>query len=143
MANITCENCGKRYDDQKDDFCPKCGAYNQPRHRWREDAHGNVIRVDGINESSHEDSFVHQEVHREKAQRRRGGLDWRGDRTGSRPNNAKGNAAPVQHTSRPAPRQRSGGNQQVNAAKWLIYLVAGIIAINVLISILSVIFSIL
>ena len=43
MASIVCENCGKRYDDQKDDFCPKCGAYNQPQHRWREDAQGNVV----------------------------------------------------------------------------------------------------
>lgn len=138
MANIVCENCGKRYDDQKDDFCPKCGAYNQPQHRWREDAHGNVVRVDGVNESNHEDSFVHREVHREKAQRRRVGLDWRSGRTDRRP--AAG-PAPSRGTGGPASGQRSGGTKQSGAAKWIVYLVAGIIAINVLISILTVIFS--
>lgn len=25
---VKCRSCGKRYDYEKDDFCPKCGAYN-------------------------------------------------------------------------------------------------------------------
>ncbi len=147
MAMITCENCGKRYDDQKDDFCPKCGAFNQPRHRWGEDAQGNVVRVDGINESGHEDSFVHQEVHREKAQRRQVGLDWRGSQgarrpaAGPKPQRPAG-APPVQRPAAGAQRRSGGGKTQVNAAKWVVYLVAGIILLNVLFSILSVIFSV-
>lgn len=30
MRTIRCKDCGKRYDYDKDDFCPKCGAYNPP-----------------------------------------------------------------------------------------------------------------
>ena len=32
MKLIVCEECKKRYDCEKDDFCPKCGAYRLP-HR--------------------------------------------------------------------------------------------------------------
>ena len=27
---IRCDSCGKSYDNQKDEFCPNCGAYNEP-----------------------------------------------------------------------------------------------------------------
>lgn len=30
MRRIRCKDCGKSYDYDKDDFCPKCGAYNPP-----------------------------------------------------------------------------------------------------------------
>lgn len=30
MRMIRCKDCGRRYDYDKDDFCPKCGAYNPP-----------------------------------------------------------------------------------------------------------------
>ena len=30
MRKVTCADCGKRYDYDKDDFCPKCGSFNQP-----------------------------------------------------------------------------------------------------------------
>ena len=39
------------------------------------DNFGRVVRVDGINERNHAGSFVHKEVHKEKAQRRMVGLD--------------------------------------------------------------------
>ena len=75
MKIIACEDCGKRYDFDRDDFCPKCGAFNPPVKTWGTDAQGNVIRVDGVNEANHERSFVHSEVHREKRIRRTAGLD--------------------------------------------------------------------
>lgn len=75
MKLIVCEDCGKRYDFEKDDFCPRCGAFNPPVKTWGTDAQGNVIRVDGVNESNHEKSFVHSEVHKEKRVRRATGLD--------------------------------------------------------------------
>jgi len=65
MTRITCEECGKRYLYEEDDFCPRCGAYNQPRK-----SSGAVLRVDGVSESNHEGSFTHREIHREKRQRR-------------------------------------------------------------------------
>ena len=30
MRKVQCAECGKRYDFDEDDFCPKCGAFNQP-----------------------------------------------------------------------------------------------------------------
>ena len=26
MRNVRCHDCGKRYNFDKDDFCPRCGA---------------------------------------------------------------------------------------------------------------------
>ena len=70
MTKIVCEECKKTYDYERDDFCPRCGAYNQPRG-----TSGAVVRVDGMNESGHAGSFAHREVHTEKAVRRAVGLD--------------------------------------------------------------------
>lgn len=30
MTRVTCKDCGRGYDYEKDDFCPKCGSYNPP-----------------------------------------------------------------------------------------------------------------
>lgn len=30
MPCIICRDCGRRYDYDKDDFCPKCGSFNPP-----------------------------------------------------------------------------------------------------------------
>ena len=75
MRKLKCENCGKCYNFDVDDFCPRCGAFNQPNNKWGFDANGNVIRIDGINERNHTGSFVHKEVHRERVVRRAKGLD--------------------------------------------------------------------
>jgi len=72
---LVCEECKKVYDYDVDDFCPRCGAYNPPKKTWGIDSMGNVVRVDGVNEANHKGSFVHKEVHREKAARRIFGLD--------------------------------------------------------------------
>ena len=78
MTKIVCEECKKAYDYERDDFCPRCGAYNQPRR-----TSGATVRVDGMNESGHAGSFAHREVHTEKAVRRAVGLDQSG--TAKRP----------------------------------------------------------
>ena len=78
MKQILCEDCGKRYNYEKDEFCPRCGAFNQPVRTWTTDRQGNVRRVDGINEQNHAGSFVHREAHREKRVRRAKGMDWEG-----------------------------------------------------------------
>lgn len=69
MTPVVCGDCKKRYDYEVDDFCPRCGAYNRPDQR------STARRVDGVNETGHAGSFVHSEVHQEKAFRRKFGLD--------------------------------------------------------------------
>ena len=84
MKQILCEDCGKRYNYEKDEFCPRCGAFNQPVKTWTTDSQGNVRRVDGVNEQDHAGSFVHSEVHREKRVRRAKGMDWEGGKRNAR-----------------------------------------------------------
>lgn len=31
MRRVTCKDCHRSYDYDKDDFCPKCGSYNPPK----------------------------------------------------------------------------------------------------------------
>ena len=76
MRRIVCDECGKPYDYDRDEFCPKCGAFNQPVKTWTTDSQGNVRRVDGVNETNHTGSFVHSEVHKEKRVRQVKGMDW-------------------------------------------------------------------
>ncbi len=77
MRNVRCGECGKVYDFDVDDFCPKCGAFNQPRRQTQVNASGSVVRMpedtvrrEGINERNHAGSFVHAEFHEENRQRR-------------------------------------------------------------------------
>lgn len=81
MRKVRCGECGRRYDFDVDDFCPKCGAFNQPPRSSRIGADGQVVRVDGLNESGHAGSFVHEELHREDRVRRRAGLERTRSRT--------------------------------------------------------------
>ena len=70
MSRVRCAECGKVYTYETDDFCPQCGAYNQPKK-----TSGSTMRVDGVNEDNHAGSFSHSELHREKAVRQVTGLD--------------------------------------------------------------------
>lgn len=77
MRKVRCGECGKVYDFDTDDFCPKCGAFNQPRKQTQISAGGSVVqapeepvRRDGINERNHAGSFVHAEFHEENRRRR-------------------------------------------------------------------------
>jgi hypothetical protein len=62
MRRVKCEECGKVYNFDVDDFCPRCGAFNQPPKASAINADGSVIRLDGINEKNHAGSFVHEEL---------------------------------------------------------------------------------
>ena len=45
MRKIRCYECGRRYDFDVDDFCPKCGAFNQPGKSVRIGADGAVVSM--------------------------------------------------------------------------------------------------
>ena len=85
MRYVRCYECGKRYDFDVDDFCPKCGAFNQPGRTSRIGADGSVVRVDGLNEQNHQESFVHEELHEENRERRTSGLSKGAKRNAPRP----------------------------------------------------------
>ena len=126
MKKIRCYECGKSYDYHEDAFCPNCGSFNQPPRASRIAADGSIVRNDGINEANHEGSFVHQELHDEKRERRKYGLD-QGARRVARPTDrrtaATGNA------------RGAGGRGE--AKKWSLaavvsWIVFAIIALNIL-----------
>ena len=135
MRLITCEDCGKRYDFERDEFCPRCGAFNHPANRWRVDSAGNVVRVDGINEANHAGSFSHREVHTEKAQRRRIGLDH--------PPAAK---RPASRTAPPRTgpqngRQSAGRQGSSQSKSWVFWLIGFIVLVNFILPVLLAIFE--
>ena len=122
MRRVRCYECGKRYDFDVDDFCPKCGAFNQPDRTSRIGADGSVIRVDGLNEENHRESFVHTELHEENRERRNSGLSKGVQRSG------KTAQRPVQASGR-----RGSKNNLAQFIKWLIVAVIGL---NILSSVL-------
>lgn len=124
MRQIVCEDCRKRYDYDKEEFCPRCGAFNQPVKTWGVDSRGNVVRVDGVNERNHSGSFVHSEVHSEKARRRRTGLDWTPPR-------------PAEN-----PRPKNGPQQTNGLVQLILWLVVALVAVNFFLPLLYRIFSV-
>lgn len=70
MRNVRCHDCGKRYNFDKDDFCPRCGAFTQPPPATRIGTDGRVVRMEGISEENHRGSFVHTEYHDENRKRK-------------------------------------------------------------------------
>lgn len=137
MRRIVCEDCGKRYDFEKEDFCPKCGAFNQPVKTWGMDRQGNVIRVDGVNERNHAESFVHSEIHKEKHVRQARGMDWSGK--------TKMTRQPPLPPRQVAPQKRPSSQTQNNNAKRglraLLYFFIALIVINFLIPLLVTLLS--
>ena len=131
MRLIRCEDCGRRYDFERDEFCPRCGAFNHPANRWRVDQAGNVVRADGINEVNHAGSFSHREVHEEKAQRRRTGLDHPP-------------AAPRRPVPRTGPQNSRQSAQRKGTAQnkgWVFWLVGFIVLVNFILPVLFAIFE--
>lgn len=124
MRKIRCYDCGKSYDFDVDDFCPRCGAFNQPGKSARIGADGAVVRTDGLNEKNHAGSFVHQEFHAENRMRKAVGLS----------KDARGAASPA----RPPVKQREKKKNPVQTSVWVIII---IIAINVLSTILGALFG--
>lgn len=129
MRQIVCEECGKHYDFEKEDFCPKCGAFNQPVRVWGTDAQGNVIRVDGVNEANHQGSFAHSEVHKEKWVRRATGMDWKGQ------NKKRPPARPADRRAPQSPKtpQRPQA-QRKKDSMWIIKTIFIVIAVVTLLS---------
>lgn len=132
MRKVRCYECGKTYDYDTDDFCPKCGAFNQPPKSTTIDANGAVIRVDGINERGHAGSFVHEELHEENRERKRMGLS-----KGHPPDGG------LRRHSRlcrePASRQsgRQSGKAQPAVGKLIFWIFAAIIGLNILSSLVG------
>lgn len=125
MRRIVCEDCKCQYDYDKDEFCPRCGAFNQPVKVWGTDSQGNIRRVDGVNEQNHAASFVHSEVHAEKRERRAKGMDP------SRP--ARPQKPPVQ---RPQPAGASPKKDNTSTLKVVLWIIATVILVNFLLPLL-------
>ena len=130
MRRIVCEECRKHYDYDKDEFCPKCGAFNQPVKVWGVDAQGNVVRVHGVNEQNHAGSFVHSEVHKEKRVRQAQGMEQR--------RRSEPKTVPPRQFARPM-RQTKTASGFPRALFWVI---AAIIFMNLILPLLGLLFSI-
>ena len=70
MRGVRCHECGKRYNFDVDDFCPRCGAFTQPARPSRIGADGEIVYGDGLNEKNHKKSFLHTEFHEENKERK-------------------------------------------------------------------------
>lgn len=120
MRRVQCHECGKRYNYDVDDFCPRCGAFTQPSKTLQIGADGTVVRVEGINEENHRNSFVHAELHEENRKRRGTSLEAElPSRRGS---------ASSRQTVRKA-QSRQGKKNPVSVIVWIIFAV---IALNIL-----------
>ena len=130
MQRVRCYDCGRSYDYDEDGFCPNCGAFNQPARSLRIGADGSVVRVDGLNEANHADSFVHQELHEEKRERRKVGLDKSVQRI-VRPaaKAAAARPAPAAAFSRTGRKSRQSSSNPFSVVVWIIIL---IMIINIL-----------
>ncbi|MDD3346758.1 hypothetical protein [Oscillibacter sp.] len=65
MRKVQCGECRKNYDYDEDGFCPYCGAFNQPRR----ESGTSPVRIEGLNEAGHQNSFLHAEFHEENRER--------------------------------------------------------------------------
>ena len=80
MRRVKCEDCGRVYDFDTDDFCPRCGAFTFPKGD-RIGSDGSVVRAEDIRESNRKDSFLHAEYCSENRRRKAAGLDRGADRS--------------------------------------------------------------
>ena len=137
MRRVKCEDCGKVYDFDTDDFCPRCGAFAFPKGD-RIGADGTVIRVEGISESNHKGSFLHEEYHSENRHRKAAGLDRGADRSrglhwAPTPSAAKkglswapGSSSPLPSAARHAAQSRNSSAPEAEIKKvigWLVGIV--------------------
>ena len=126
MRRVQCYECGKRYDFDVDDFCPRCGAFNPPGRSSRIDADGNVVRLDGLNEVNHRESFVHAELHEENKERRASGLS-----RGVKRSQEKAAARSVRTGQK---RKQAAPNSMGSIIKWIILAIIGLNILNGLVS---------
>ena len=116
MRKVHCHECGKTYDYDEDDFCPRCGSYTQPARTSRIGADGQVVWVDGLNERNHQGSFVHEEFHEENKERRRSGLS-KGIKRGIKYLGSKGPQETIRTRKQCATWKKKPSTQAVAAAK--------------------------
>ena len=126
MRRVRCYECGKRYDFDVDDFCPRCGAFNPPGRSSRIEADGKVARLDGLNEVHHRESFVHAELHEENKERRASGLS-----RGVKRSQEKAAARPVRTGQK---RKQTTPNSMGSIIKWIILAIIGLNILNGLVS---------
>lgn len=134
MRKVKCEDCGKVYDFDTDDFCPRCGAFAFPKGD-RIGADGSVIRVEGISEINHKGSFLHEEYHSENRHRKATGLDRGVDRSrsahwapvqaaGKGLSWAPGSSGPLPPRAKPAARKAAPSEAEIKKAiGWLVGIV--------------------
>ena len=127
MRKVRCHECGKVYNFDAEDFCPRCGAFTQPPKSTAIDADGSVIRVEGINEKNHAGSFAHEELHEENRERRRMGLSKSARQTTAKP--------------RQSWQSQSSAKGKTGKTNWVFWLVAVIVGLNILGSVLSSLFG--
>ena len=60
MATIRCRSCGRIYDYNKQDMCPKCGAYNRPPRQEWVDAEG-TVHYAGQEKECYEEKVCYEE----------------------------------------------------------------------------------
>ncbi len=140
MRRVKCEDCGKVYDFDVDDFCPRCGAFAFPKGD-RIGADGTVIRVEGISESNHKGSFLHEEYHAENRHRKATGLDrgadrsrglhWAPAQSGAKKGLswAPGSSGPRPNTARPASQTRKSAAAPEEEIRKVIGWLVGIIVL--------------
>lgn len=121
MRRVRCHECGKRYNFDVDDFCPQCGAFTQPQRLSRIGADGSVVRVDGINERNHQNSFVHAEWHEENQERKGTSLERDVRRKAVK-------QCPAMHM----PSGKSGDREQRSPTEIIKWIVLAIIGLNLL-----------
>lgn len=123
MQRVRCYECSRLYDYDEDGFCPRCGAFNQPEKTSSINAQGEIVRVDGIRENGHVNSFAHQELHAESRERRRSGLDRSVQRWKPEANATK---ARTDRTVKPKVAVKGQQKEKTSVAasvlKWLVYI---------------------
>ena len=129
MRKVRCYECGKSYDYDEDGFCPRCGSFNQPAAAARIRADGAVVRMDGINEANHANSFVHRELHEEKQERRKYGLDKSVQRI------QRGAHSPAGSASFAAAK-----SPKASAASVIAKIIFALIALNIFLNLLAALF---
>ncbi len=132
MRRVKCSECGKSYDFDRDDFCPRCGAFTPPPKSTAIDADGRVVRVDGINETNHTGSFVHAELHEENRERKRAGLSKGVRRTGTAAQHPRvGTESPrATNLMGRTAQSRQGTGRAATPAKIILIVIAAIFAAN-------------
>ena len=126
VRRVVCHECGKRYDYNVDDFCPKCGAYTQPAGATRIDSSGAVVRVDGIDETYHRESFLHEELHKENRKRKGTVLEQRNEgkaTPGARPQTIIRQTLPGWDGMPAGSAKPTSKKQGMNPVGWIILLI--------------------